>query len=153
MPYLFDWMKRKTRLKAFPDLGRYDEEYITLRPGSNHFYWIGIDEIVKGFVFDPKVKKPLHPARVQAHFTEGNLITVDTLHLKRISIGLGKGTVDFAKPVTVMLKDGGMKWNKLLSPKIGVLLEDLYERGDRQRPIYQRIDCTIDGGQSKIEAQ
>jgi hypothetical protein len=153
MPFLLDWMTHKTRSKAFPDLGRFEEEYIALRASSSRFYWIGIEEIAKGFVFDPQQKKVIHAARLQAHFTEGNLITVDSLHLKRVSVWLGKGSVDFAKPVAVYLKDGGARWSKLLSPKIDVLLEDLYERGDRQRPFYQRINCTINGGLSKMEAQ
>ncbi len=153
MPFLFDWMTRKTRSQAFPDLGRNEEQYRTIRASSNRFYWIGADEIDKGHLFDPQGRNTFYAPTIQAHFSEGNVVSVEAMFIKRISIHLGKGTVDFGKPVVVSIRDRGVRWSKLLSPKIDVLLEDLYERGDRQRPIYQRIDCTINGGLSKMEAR
>lgn len=140
LPYIFDWMGRKTRSAAFPDLGR--EEFRTTRTASNHFYWVTSEEIDPRYLFDISGKKRAgQPAVVQARFSEGNVITVNQLGFNQLSIWLGKGTVDFAKPVVLTIKEKNQVFKKELTPKISVLLEDLYTRGDRQRPYYQRIDC------------
>jgi pimeloyl-ACP methyl ester carboxylesterase len=143
LPYVFDWMTRKTRATGFPDLGGLRYEYRTIRASSNRFYWVSTDEIEQGRLFDPmRPNRQFDPATIQAHVTEGNFITVETMGLRQVSIWLARGSVDFAKPVSVKLKGlPHAPWRKELTPKISVLLEDLYERGDRQRPSYQRIDC------------
>ena len=142
LPYIFDWMGRKTRATALPDLGRVGEEYRSVRPFSNRFYWLSTNEIDPASLFNPQRKnKILLPATVSAKIVEGNQIIVNELGLRQLTIWLGRGTVDFAKPIVVTLKDRG-SWKKDLTPQISVLLEDLYERGDRQRPYFQRIDCS-----------
>ena len=92
------------------------------------------------------------PPRSKRTFS-GNVITVEVMRMKQISIWLGKGTADFTKPISVSIKGHGNAWTKSLTPKIDVLLEDLYERGDRQRPFYQRIDCNLSAFLPKFSAQ
>src|SRR5262249_19190815 len=51
MPYMFDWMARKKRDAAFPELGRSGagvgngEEFHSMRPTDNHFYWLSGEEM------------------------------------------------------------------------------------------------------------
>jgi len=154
LPYVFDWMSRKKRPTAFPELGKTNEEYRTVRASSNRFYWISTDEIEPASLYNPeRPARQFNPAKLQARFSEGNQINIYEMGFKQLSIWLGKGTVDFAKPVTVTIANRGAPWRQLLTPRINVLLEDLYERGDRQRPYYQRIDCSNLNGQVKFTAQ
>jgi len=147
-------MSRKTRATSFPELGRTNEEFRTVRASSKHFYWVSSEEVNPNHLFDPERRnKTIAPAMVQARFSEGNQITIYEMGFKQLSIWLGRNTVDFGKPVNVTIKNRGNPWRKELTPKISVLLEDLYERGDRQRPFYQRIDCTNLDGQVKFSAQ
>ncbi len=144
LPYVFDWMSRKTRPTGSPDLGTFNYEFRTVRASSNRFYWISTDEINKDCLFDPlRPNKEIRPAIVQAHINDGNNITVESMRMLQLNIWLGRGSVDFTKPIYVNLK-GKIRgtWKKELTPKISVLLEDLYARGDRQRPFYQCIRCT-----------
>lgn len=144
MPYVFDWMSRKKRTSALPDLGRQQHDYRTVRASSNQFFWISTSDI------DPKHllengRNVQYPARIHAHIVEGNRINVEAVGFRQLSIWLGRESIDFAKPVVVKIDRPGStvagSWSKVLTPKVSVLLEDLYERGDRQRPYYQRIDC------------
>jgi pimeloyl-ACP methyl ester carboxylesterase len=143
LPFIFDWMGRKTRATATPELGRPSEEFRTIRQSSSRFYWVSTDEIDPKNLFDPqRPQRSFYPARVRAKFSEGNQITVTQLGLRQVSLWLARGTVDFSKPVYVTIKDHPSgTWKKDLAPKVSVLLEDLYERGDRQHPFVQRIDC------------
>jgi len=144
LPYVFDWMSRKSRATALPELGRVGDEFRTVRTTSNRFYWLSTNEIETAFLYDPQRRaRQFNPAKMYARISEGNLITVDVFGLRQVSIWLGKNSIDFAKPVTVSIRNRAQGvWKKEITPKLGVLLEDLYERGDRQRPYYQRIDCT-----------
>jgi hypothetical protein len=145
LPYVFDWMSRKKRASALPDLGRQLHDYRTVRASSNQFFWISSNEIDPHNLRsnNPRVE---YPARIHAHIVEGNRINVEVFGMRQLSIWLGRESIDFAKPVNVKIDRIGSSaiagsWSKMLTPSISVLLEDLYERGDRQRPFYQRIDC------------
>lgn len=141
LPYVFDWMSRKKRVSALPDLGRNVHEYRTVRNSSNHFFWISSNDIEPRNVrlTNPRVQ---FPARLHAHIVEGNKIVISAFGFRQVSIWLGRESIDFAKPVVVKIEDRlSGNWSKTLTPKVSVLLEDLYERGDRQRPFFQRIDC------------
>jgi pimeloyl-ACP methyl ester carboxylesterase len=156
LPNIFDWMGRKSRALAVPNLGRTGEEFRTVRSSGNRFYWISLDDIDPARLYDPARKASTFTAvpKIDAHIVEGNQINVNAFGMSQISIWLGKGMVDFAKPVAVKIGSGGNKvFKKELTPKISVLLEDLYERGDRQRPYYQRIDCTNLNKLTKFAAQ
>lgn len=147
LPYILDWMSRKKRASGLPDLGRNQHEYRTVRNSSNHFFWLSSSDIdpIRVRETNPRVE---YPAKFHAHLVEGNKIVVEVFGLRQLSIWLGRESIDFAKPVNIQLDRiganvgvGAVKWSKLLTPRVSVLLEDLYERGDRQRPFYQRIDC------------
>jgi hypothetical protein len=143
LPNIFDWMGRKTRQSATLDLGKSGEEFRTIRASANRFYWIGMDEIENGRLYDPaRRSRQFSPTMFQAHIKEGNNILVEGIGMNHLTIWFGKGSVDYAKPVYVKINgNGNNSFKTELSPKISVLLEDLYDRGDRQRPYYQRIDC------------
>jgi pimeloyl-ACP methyl ester carboxylesterase len=152
-PYIFDWMGRKTRSTASPDLGRENEEYRTVTASANRFYWLSSDDIDPINLFDiQKKSRQFYPAIFKANVIEGNQIALKLRGPRQLSIWLAKGAVDFAKPVIVTI-NGTKSWKKELSPKISVLLEDLYDRGDRQRPFVQRIDAVNITGQVKFSAQ
>jgi pimeloyl-ACP methyl ester carboxylesterase len=140
LPYIFDWMGRKNRASATPNLGRDREEFRTVRASSNRFYWITLDDIDNNLLFDAEHRwTGFTPAHIRARIVEGNQILVEPFGMNRLSIWLGKGMIDYSKPVRVLINNKSFK--KEMTPKLSVLLEDLYERGDRQRPYYQRIDC------------
>jgi len=155
LPMIFDWMSRKTRMSATPDLGKANEEFRTVRATSNRFYWISLDEIDRRCLYDPIRKNAnINPAIISATIREGNRINVDYRGMNQMSIWLGKGMVDYTKPVILQLGGSGNRvFKKELQPKISILLEDLYERGDRQRPYYQRIDCRDLTGITKFAGQ
>ena len=126
---------------------RLGEQFRTVRASSNRFYWITLDDIDHGRLFDVNQRKTgFKPAPRPDCIVEGNQILVEPFGMSKLSIWLGKGMVDYTKPVYVKINNNPNKTcKKELTPKLSVLLEDLYERGDRQRPFYQRIDCSLNG--------
>ncbi len=139
LPYVFDWMSRKTRWAATSAAGSEALPFHTMRPCDNRFYWLSTEDIPRQHQF-PQAKK-FGPAHLTGRIVEGNLITVSALGVNQLTVSIGKGMIDFAKPITVKVNQREV-FKKVLTPKISVLLEDLYERGDRQRPALQRIDIT-----------
>ncbi len=143
VPYMFDWMSHKKRARAVPELGRnpntraFSEEMQTMRPTDNRFYWLSTESINEANLNDVYRWKPMTiPAVMQARIHEANQIHVHTRGLKNLTVWLGPDMmIDFDKPVTIRVNNLA-PWtngNKPLRPSLRTLLEDVYQRGDRQR--------------------
>jgi pimeloyl-ACP methyl ester carboxylesterase len=148
LPALFDWMDRQRRAHPTNELGRLSvvsgDEFLTMRPGDNRFYWLSTDaiderQLNEGPRFNPR---PLG-ATLQAN-RRGNDFTVRTQGIKQVTVwlGSGDGTADFDKPVTVYLNTV-KRWDRKVTPSRETLLEDFYARGDRQQLVVARIDLEV----------
>jgi pimeloyl-ACP methyl ester carboxylesterase len=149
LPYAFDWMNRKRRETAVPELGKSGlassdgEEYRTLRASDDRFYWLSTKEISPQNLIATFLgqKKTPNAARLQGSILPGNTIQVKTVGVKDVTVWLGKGMVDFSLPIRIRVNNEH-DWDnsrKPLKPDLSVLLEDLYERGDRQRPFFYKV--------------
>ena len=79
-------------------------------------------------------------ASLQGRIAEGNQIIVNVRGLKQLTVWLSRDMVDFTKPVTVRV-NGGILWNnRRVTPSLATLMEDFYERRDRQRLFLAKID-------------
>jgi hypothetical protein len=153
----FDWMDRKKRESGFPELGRRflmgtnGEEFQSMRSTDNRFYWVTIEQHNEKYLNPLLDKDSAVSAVVQATIREGNLIAVNTRGIKSLRLWLGrvwdaqngsKAMIDFDKPVRVTI--GGKPANNnrgyTVTPSLATMLEDLYERGDRQRLFLATID-------------
>jgi pimeloyl-ACP methyl ester carboxylesterase len=153
----FDWMDRKKRESGFPELGRRfqagvnGEEFQTMRSTDNRFYWVTVEAFNEKYLNPLLDKESAVAAKVQATIREGNLIAVNTLGVKSLRLWLGrvwdaqngsKAMIDFDKPVRVTV--GGRPTNNnrpyTVTPSLATMLEDLYDRGDRQRLFLATID-------------
>jgi predicted esterase len=147
LPEMFDWMGRKTRAVPFPELGRagagpgLGEEFCSMRPTDNHFYWLSGDGMYDRYSNSAqKWNSKSGSAVLQAHSREGNQIHVNTRGFKRVTVWLGQGMIDFEKPVTIYLNSRIDLANRKITPHLGTLLEDFYQRGDRQRLFYAKLE-------------
>lgn len=153
----FDWMDRKKRESGFPELGRRPlmgtngEEFQTMRTTDNRFYWITVEQHNDKYLNPLLDKENAVSAVVQATIREGNLIAVNARGIKSLRLWLGrvwdaqngsKAMIDFDKPVRVTV--GGKPTNNnrgyTVTPSLATMLEDLFERGDRQRLFLATID-------------
>jgi hypothetical protein len=157
LPTIFDWMSRKHRATGFPELGRNPggfgdtgEEFHTMRSGDNHFYWLSVNAIKSGFINTEMGQgKVGTSAWVQANIRDTNHIVVNTRGVKQLTVWLGRcfdpergvqEMIDFTKPVTVQINRKNCLTNKLVRPSMATMLEDFYERGDRQRLFMAKLD-------------
>jgi len=154
LPYAFDWMGRKRRSDPGRVLGPLPYEGRTTFPGfssvrssDNRFHWLSSNEMNPSQIMDPvkaaRDRLPA-PAKFSARIGEGNAITVKTLGLRQVTVWFGKGMADYTKPVKVTV-NGGKPTVKQITPQIPVLMEDLYERGDRQRPYFELMEFPLRG--------
>ncbi len=156
LPNLFDWMRDKRR--AFPSrqLGtdgnrtNLGNEFTTMRQGDKSFYWLATDEISERSVNTATGWRPqVSPAMLHARIDPStNVITLAIHGVKKVTIWLGRtpkgeNMVDFEKPVTVRVATAVLWNNKKVIPSLETMLEDLYQRGDRQRSFMARLDLTL----------
>jgi hypothetical protein len=149
LPFLFDWMSRKKRVAAFPELGRsgtggaFGEEFCSMRPTDNRFYWLSADGLSNGYINDSRKWKTQPAAALQARIANSNQISVHVRGFKQVTVWLGQGMIDFDKPVTIYVSSR-VRWaNRKVEPNLGTLLEDFYLRGDRQRLFWAKVDITL----------
>jgi predicted esterase len=155
IPLMFDWMRNKKRVFPLHQLGTESNggpvgtEFQTMRAGDNHFYWLSTDAInerclnsVVGW------KNTVTPATLTARINPTtNEVNIRASGLKQLTVWFGrdaKGTpmIDFDKPVLIRV---GLetKWNKKVEPSLTTMLEDLYQRGDRQQLFLAKVPLDL----------
>ena len=114
------------RPQVLGDLGNRD--FVGVRPEEDRFYWLSFSN-------------PPGNHRVAARITEGNRIQVRTsANLRRLSIWLNTELVDFGQNIRIQLLVPNKVWELRAQPDVRVLLEDFYQRGDRDQLFVARLD-------------
>src|SRR5262249_23991136 len=145
VPSMFDWMRAKRRAFPLQQLGTdgnktsMGNEFQTMRPSDNHFYWLSTDGISDRCVntFD-NWKSTKFAATLTARIDpKANDMTIRAEGIKQLTVWLGRNDkgermIDFDRVLTIKV-NLAPKWNKKVTPSLATLLEDLYERGDRQQ--------------------
>jgi pimeloyl-ACP methyl ester carboxylesterase len=139
---IFEWMAQKRRHNPMKigykdvvvnndkgEVTEYRKPIRTLRPEDNRFYWITLDGLT--------IKK--EPATLAARIRDGNRIGVETSSVKRVTLWLGRGMIDFSKEIAVQ-RNAGVAQKFTVTPSLATLLDDYIERGDRQQLFFARID-------------
>jgi hypothetical protein len=156
VPVLFDWMRHQKRAFPLRQLGTdgnrtpFGNEFCTMRPEDNRFYWLSTTGInARNQCRPEKWSNLVEPAAMTARIDPStNEIYVKTSGLSQISIWLGRNPkgqymIDFDRPVTVRVGLRAMWANRKVTPSLSVLLEDLYQRGDRKHLFVARIDLSL----------
>ncbi len=159
VPTMFDWMRNKRRVFPLRRLGtdgngqQFGNEFCTLRACDNHFYWLSSDDIRNIRHAETWNRRIVQPASLFAEISVGeksNHIRVKATGVGQLTIWLGRNSkgedmIDFDKPVTVTVGLGVMRdWiNRKVRPSVEVLMEDLYQRGDRQQLFLAKIDLPL----------
>jgi predicted esterase len=157
LPNITEWMSFKKRAGPLTQLGRYGsggegtgDEFRTLRETDNRFYWMSTDSILPGYCLaeGARWKNDIMSATLTAGINRtNNSIQVHAKGVKQLSLWIsrnsqGESMLDLDKPVTVYLGGQTKLSNKKVQPNLSVLLEDFYQRGDRQRLYVGRIDLS-----------
>jgi acetyl esterase/lipase len=142
--HAFDWMNRKVRANPISENGAIGREFRMLRREDNHFYWLSTEKISPNCIMPVKWKPTVLPATMCAQVSDGNRISVSTYGLQQVSLWFGRGLkVDIEKPVVISV-NLKVLWQQKVKPNLSLLLDDLYERGDRQRPYIARVDFKLE---------
>jgi hypothetical protein len=148
LPPMFDWISRKKRASPFPALGE-RHEFVTMRDTDNRFYWITTDSVAENRLNDPiRYRATISGATLTARIGEANQINVTEKGLKQLTIWLGRDSqgremIDFTKPVTVRIDGREVMRGAKVPMNLGTMLEDLYQRGDRQQLFFAKLPFNL----------
>jgi hypothetical protein len=150
LPYMMDWMDRKKRALAFPELGRagsgpFGDEFQSMRASDNRFYWLAGEELNDRHTNDSSrtFSFKVGPATAQARINPGNQINLSVHGFRRVVLWLGPGMIDYEKPVKIIVNAQGSVPNKKVTPNLATLLEDYYQHADGQRLFYAKVEIEI----------
>jgi pimeloyl-ACP methyl ester carboxylesterase len=156
VPNMFDWMRHQRRAFPMRQLGTdggggaFGNEFCTMRPEDNRFYWLSTSDISPRNIVHPSNWRSLvPPATMTGRIdTLTNDIYLKTSGLNQITVWVGRNpkgqyTLDLDKRVTVRVGFKGFVVNQRFQPSLKVMLEDLFERGDRKHLFVARIDIDI----------
>ncbi|WP_339733721.1 hypothetical protein [uncultured Gimesia sp.] len=133
---LFNWMELQQRVKYPKEI----EENI-LRSTDNRFYWVRAED------FPPQMMRPVvvknqrinrKPVTLFVSVKEGNVIYVKSAG-KINTLWLSPEIVDYEKRLVVRI-GGKQKFNDFLRPDMKAMLDDVRNRGDRQKLFDVRLD-------------
>lgn len=145
LPIMFDWMQPKARVRGIGALRLNSfrvEPWQTMRLTDNRFYWIGTDDIAKNNLLENNEGRSFIPAEISANILQGNTIRVLSRGVKSVIIWLERDMIDWSKPVIISINGSppiGYR-PKVMKPSIEVMLEQLYEHGDRGLLFLQKLE-------------
>lgn len=135
---LFDWMGRRKR-EFFPK----EFECRTMRSFDNFFWPVELAGFPPKVNIDPAQWPPRSGTRamlVTASVTANNGFRVRT-GADRVTIWLSPEMVDFGQPIEVKFNSNRFGGHRdEIQPDLGVILEDVRTRGDRQHPFWARVE-------------
>jgi pimeloyl-ACP methyl ester carboxylesterase len=156
VPNMFDWMRGKRRLFPLRQLGSdgrgggFGNEFCTLRPGDNHFYWLSSDDVRNTKTLDDWIARlRLPPASLTARIDrDDNKIYLNSSGIGQVTIWLGRDSkgenmIDFDRRLTVQHGFSIMRVPPKVTPSLEVLMEDFAQRGDRQQLFFAKIPLQL----------
>jgi hypothetical protein len=156
LPNMFDWMRLQHRAFPMQQLGvdgggsSFGKELCTMRSGKSHFYWLSTDAVHPAHVNDPaRWRSNVMPATLHGRIDPtSNDVFLRTFGVEEVTLWLGRSPggrtmIDFDRGVTVRLNLTIAMADRKVTPNLGVLLEDLYERGDRQQLFLARLTFKV----------
>jgi pimeloyl-ACP methyl ester carboxylesterase len=155
LPNLFDWMRGKRREFPLRQLGSdglggpLGKEFTSLRKTDNRFYWLSSDGILDQHTVDPgRWNGRVQPATFVGRINRAeNEIYLTVKGMKTVSLWLGRtakgeNMIDWDKPLKVTVNLTALRPRKV-EMSLETLLEDLYERGDKQQLFLARLDYKL----------
>jgi hypothetical protein len=149
IPIIFDWLSRRKRSDAMPELGKADvtgnrlgQEFRAVRSTVNRFYWIGFDDL------KASRQTPVLVTAVWEKHAPNSLRAVMS-GMKSARVWLNAKMVNFENPVEIDIKGPpragweAPKFKQKLEPSTAILLEDFYQRGDSKNLFVQYVDFTF----------
>jgi predicted esterase len=156
VPNMFDWMHRQRRTFPLRQLGTegfggpFGNEFCSMRASDNRFYWLSTDSISSRNTnsaerWSYKVIPAMMAARVDG---DQNAIYITASGMRKLTVWIGrdaKGTylLDLDKPLSITGNLKRFVHKKHLTPSLSVLLQDLYERGDRQHLFVTKVEIDL----------
>jgi hypothetical protein len=151
LPSIFDWLRNQRRAWPLHQLGtdgigtQFGNEFTILRPGDNRFYWLTADEVSDRCCTTLEGWKSATPASLTGRIDPTtNEVAITARGIKQLTLwlgrnGKGESMIDFDKPLTVRVNAGARLSSRKVSPSLQTLLDDLADRGDRQRLFLAKI--------------
>jgi predicted esterase len=124
---IFDWMGRKQR-DFFPK----KFSVSTKRPWDNFFWWIEL-EVPSAMLSQAKQAIP-----IEGYIGANNTVNI-TKAPAGVTVWLSPETVDFTRPLSVMVKGRALS-RKPIQPDSRVLLDDVRTRGVRLHPFWAKVE-------------
>lgn len=131
---IFEWMNFHRR-NFFPK----KFEANVLRSWDRYFWFVEVDQMSEKSVVDPAQWPPSRgtlATKIEGAILPNNGVSADT-SAGKITVWLSPEMINFATKPFVLLKKGTRKMN--IQPDLGVLLEDVRTRSDRQHPFWAKV--------------
>ena len=130
--------------------GSFGNEFCTVRACDNRFWWLSTNSIIPRCLWTGgkrlgQVQTATLLGRIDP---DSNDIFLKLAGLKQVTVWLGRNArgvsmIDFDRPVTVRVGFAVKVARRRIQPSLAVLLEDLYQRGDRQQMYLAKIDLDL----------
>jgi predicted esterase len=136
---LFDWMNRKASRNFFPK----KFTVATMRPWDNYFWWLEASKFPPRGMVDPADWPPgrgVIPIQITGKVLATNGLSIASAAVGQVTVWLSPEAVDFNRPMKITLNNISITKDRRIAPDLGVLLEDVRTRGDRQHPFWAKVE-------------
>jgi hypothetical protein len=133
---IFDWMSRRKR--TIPK----EIDCVSMRPWDNFFWWLEAEGLPAKSMVAPGAWPPTRGTRaapIEGKRLATNKVTVK-LQADKVTVWLSPDLVDFGQQLVVEVNNRAISpRDRMVRPDVGVLLEDVRTRADRQHPFWAKL--------------
>lgn len=133
---LFDWMNKRPSRNFFPK----EFTVVTMRSWDNYFWWFEAESFPSRGIVDPEHWPPargVQPVQVNGKVLATNGVSVSSAGAN-VTVWLSPEVVDFGRPMKITVN--GSSKSRRVEPDVGVLLEDVRTRADRQHAFWAKFE-------------
>ena len=162
VPKVLNWMSRKRRYSPLREMGRGNigtslgEEFHSTRSTDTRFYWLSCESIADKCQLDTSESRlpftSFRPATFQANLSVGNKsdksgaakiwnqADLRVSGVRKLTFWITPGMMDLSKPLSIRVNGQEVGRQRVITPSLETMLEEVYRTGDRQRLFVAKID-------------
>ncbi|HEX3725552.1 MAG TPA: alpha/beta hydrolase fold domain-containing protein, partial [Pirellulales bacterium] len=135
--HIFDWMSHRESRNFFPK----KFSVSTMRSWDNYFWWIEAHKLPERGIVEPEHWPPergVLPVEITGSVLATNGVAVKS-GAGKVTVWLAPEIVDFNRPMKVTLNGNSIQKGSRVEADLGVLVEDVRTRADRQHPFWAKV--------------
>jgi pimeloyl-ACP methyl ester carboxylesterase len=144
VPETFKWMNAQRR--RWPDQTEFNIDVSLVRPWDNYYWFVEMhpatfapEKLILPEEGREQLPSNTSKTSLKASYRQANRLRIEG-GSRDMTVWLGQDFINFEEPVEIRIAGKSRHLREKVDPSVRILLEDVRQRADRERPFWARVD-------------